>query len=341
MKRNGANLLFSAAFFCVFASLFSFAIASKSLAQNGYVPLDPWRGEYLQQGYGAFYTKLKLQGFKKSSRSHNITTNVFLHFHDDKENRRYIVSQSLQEPENGVQIWKMPVGNYLLSKISMSDASGRLRNWVVNPKAPGKSSIGIRYLFLSNMGVINLSPVGNSGLMIRVQGQANAFKNSFRHEAFAGVIDAYSMKVQEKLGGRNLFADASDEFASSDEVRAAFTFQRQITMIYKLDIGKQRRYTRKLVNTIAAEDLDLRRCYMDELEKTSDLKGNVAFNFVIERSTGAMQKIQYRGGNIKNGRLISCLYYTMGKMQFPVAENLAGNIRFYFSFTEEPSRRSP
>ncbi len=316
-------------------------LAQPGQAQQIYIPAEAWQGELLPQGYGALYVRLKLSGFKKSSRGTSMTTNVFLHFQDEKQNRRYTVSQAVQESETGVQVWKLPIGNFLLYKVSLTDNTGRLRTWQVAQRAREKSTVGIRHLFLSNMGILSLSPAGNASLMVRILPQTNVFKNTYKHDAFAGVIDAYNLKVQERLGGKTLFAEAEGDFSSSDEVRAAFSFQRQIAMIYKLDVGKQKKFTTKLISTLAAQDLDLRRCYMEELDKTPNLKGNVAFNFMIDRSDGVMQKIQYRGGNIKNNRLTTCLYYTLGKMQFPVTSNVGGNITFYFSFSDEPGRKVP
>lgn len=313
----------------------------EALAQKAYVPLEAWRGEYLQKGYGAFYTKLKLQGFKKSSRGNALTTNVFLHFHDERENRRYIVSQAIQDLPSPKQVWKMPAGNYLLYKVSLTDNVGRLRSWILSPRAKDKLTINIRHLFLSNLGLLTVQPAGNASLLLRNQAQPNSFKNPFRHDAFAGVIDAYTTKVQARLGGKALFSEAKESFSSLEQARAAFSFERQISMIYKLDVGRQRQFTTKLINTIAAQDLDLRRCYMDELDKSPGLKGNVGFQFNIDGSNGSMQKIQLRSGNLRNSRLVTCLYYTMGRMQFPVSASIPGNITFYFSYRDEQARRSP
>lgn len=305
------------------------------------MPAEAWNGEYLPQGYGAFYTRVRLQSFKKNSIGTGITGNVFFHLHEEKQNRRFIVSQSIQDSETGVQVWKLPVGNYLLYKVSLNDNLGKVRSWQVSMRAKDKPIINIRHLFLSNLGFIFLNPVGNQSLLLRLVPSPNVFKNTYGHETFVGIIDASTMKVQEKMGGKNLYKDAAEEFSSPDEARAAFSFQRQIAMVYKLDIGKQRGVTLKLINTLASQDLDLRRCYSDELEKTENLKGNVRFSFTINRDSGQMQKIQFRGGNINNQRVKTCLFYTLGKMQFPVTSNVPGNISFYFSYSDEPGRKSP
>lgn len=298
-----------------------------SWAGTAYIPLDNWRGELLQQGYGAFYTKLQLKGFKKDARTRNVTTNVFLHLYDEKTRRTYVMSQAVVDESRELMIWKIPAGNYVVAKASFNDNSGRVRTWT----SSGKPLIGIRNLFLSNLGLIAFEPLGAKGLRISFTPQLNSYSNTMQHDVFAGVIDAYTTKVQESLGGSSLFLEAAKDYGTSQQMRAAFSQQRQIAMLYKVDLAKSDRFAPQISNTVAAQDLDLRRCYIDELDKDPRLQGNVLFNFQIAASDGTMRKIFYRGGSIKNARLIQCLYHTLGRMQFPLSRAIQGAITFQFN----------
>ncbi len=304
------------------------AISSLARAQTPYTPLNPWQGELLQQGYGAFYTKLELKGFKKDARTRNFTANVFLHLYELKLKQHYVLSQPVVEESRETSVWKIPAGNYLISKLSFNDNNGQIRSWT----STGRPVIGIRTFFLSNLGLIRLEAQSKTGLRPAFISQPNTYIDQTQHDAFAGVIDAYSLKVQESLGGRSVLVDAGKGFGSKDEMRAAFSQERQIAMYYKVDLATQDYLAAKISNTVGAQDLDLRRCYMDELEKDKKLKGSVIFNFKIAASDGTMRKIFYRGGSIKNPQVIQCLYHALGRMQFPLAKALDGQLTFSFTY---------
>ncbi len=306
-------------------------------AQNLYSPLELWRGEFLQQNHGAFYLRLKLQDFRGSVRGRNITTNVFIHLIDERQNKRYVLSQAVGDGNENLQIWKIPYGNYTMQKISLNDNVGRTRQWL----SPGRPHIAVRKLFLSNMGLVTLSPYEKTGLKVRFQSQPNSFRNSFEHQVFIGVIDGYSTKVQAKLGGKEVLTSSQNDFGSQGEARAAFSHQREIEMIYRVNLVNAPQLNTRIAQTFAAQDLDLRRCYMDELDRDGSLRGNASFRFQIAKSDGTMQKISYRGGSLKSQRVVQCLYFNMGKMQFPIAANVVGEINFFFNYQDEMGRAMP
>lgn len=310
----------------------------KLWADDLYAPLEAWNGELLSKDQGGFYVKIRLQGFKKNSRGQFITSNVFLHLHEVNQGKKYIVSQSLGTDTTGQQkVWKIPSGNYIVQKLTLNDNSGLTRTWI----SKGKPQIFIRHLILSNLGNLILAPGSGKALLALFKPMPNQFVNTFQHDVFAAVMDGYTQKVQKKLGGADLFAKAEDDFSTGDEARAAFTLQRQISMMYKVDLGAEQRYSKSIVSTLASQDLDLRTCYMDQLERDGSLQGQISFRFQITRSDGAMGNIKYQSGTLNSKKVVECLYYTLGKMQFPIAKNLAGVVTFYFNFKDDVGRASP
>ncbi len=306
-------------------------------AQNLYTPLELWRGEYLQANQGAFYVRLKLQDFKSSSRGQSITTNVFIHLVDERQNKRYVLSQALGEETDPLQIWKIPQGHYTMQKLTLNDNTGRTRQWL----SPGKPQITIRKFFLTNMGLVTLSPFEKTGLKLRFQSQPNLYQNSYAHESFIGVVDGYTNKAQAKLGGKEVMINAQKEYSSANEARAVFSHKRDIQMIYRINLVNAPQLNARVAQTFANQDLDLRRCYMEELDRNEALRGNASFRFQIARSDGTMQKIAYRGGSLKSNRVVQCLYFNMGKMQFPIATDVAGDINFFFNYQDELGRAKP
>ncbi|MCX6129990.1 MAG: hypothetical protein NTX25_13125 [Proteobacteria bacterium] len=248
---------------CLALSCLSFFLANPTvLADELYTPLESWKGEYLPKDYGAFYLKIRLQGFKKNSQADGLSGNIFLHLKELPEGKHFVISQALGSEITGQQpIWKIPVGNYLIQKLSLTDPSGINRIWI----SPGKPQFAVRYLFLSNLGSLVLSPTPKKTVSIQFQSTANSFVNTFQHDVFAGVIDGYTQKVQLKLGGSEIFAKAEEDFSTADEARSAFTQQRQIAMLYKVDLGREQKHTPKVIGTLSSQDLDFRTCYMDQI----------------------------------------------------------------------------
>jgi hypothetical protein len=252
--------------------------------------------------------------------------------------KKYVVSQPLGTDATGQQkVWKIPAGNYLVQKLSLNDNSGLTRTWI----SKGKPQISIRHLILSNLGELVLSPGQGKALGAQFQPTPDKFVNNFKHDAFAGVMDGYTQKIQKKLGGTELFAKSEDSFSTSDEARAAFSMQRQISMHYKVDLGKEQRYSKSIINTLVSQDLDLRTCYMDQLERDGSLQGQISFRFRVNKGDGAMQNLKYSGGTLNSKKVVECLFFTLGKMQFPIAKNLDGRVIFYFNFKDEMGRASP
>lgn len=320
---------------CLVGMLLSVPLAR---TEDLYTPLEPWGGELLPKDYGGFYVKIRLQGFKKNARGLFITSNVFLHLHEVNTGKKYMISQPLGTDTTGQQrVWKIPAGNYIVQKLSLNDNIGLTRTWI----SKGKPQIFVRHLILSNLGNLVLSPGQGKALLALFQPAPDQFVNNFQHDAFAGVMDGYTQKVQKKLGGSELFAKSEDSFSTGNEARAAFSTQRQISMHYKVDLGKEQRYSKSIVNTLASQDLDLRTCYMDQLDRDGSLQGQISFRFRVNSGDGAMQSIKYSGGSLNSKKVVECLYFALGKMQFPIARTLDGRVTFYFTFKDEMGRASP
>lgn len=317
--------------------LLTFILMPKLGAQGLYSPLEPWNGEYLQNDYGAVYTRIFLDNFPRVKGDQRITASPNINIRNIRTNKRYVISQA--ETMNSVepiQVWKIPVGDYVVEKITINDNKGATRTW----KPPKVPKVSIRYLFLSNMGDIRISPF-QSGLKVKFVQQKNLYKNSLGHDSFAGVIDAYSTKVQAKLGGEKTLRSARDDFGSGNEARTAFSMTRTISMVYRVDSSGNQSTRRVFSNTLSAQDSDLRRCYMDELDVMAGLRGTADFQFQLAPSGGTFSQIKYQGGNLQSPKAVQCLTLTLGKMQFPINQRLAGRVTFVFDYKEDMGRSHP
>jgi len=319
---------------CVFFTGVMTGLARAAPALNS--PLSPWNGEYMQADQGALYARFYLDKFQKSRGARDITTSVFMNLRNSKTGEMFVLSQPPTENSSEpVQVWKIPAGNYTVEKLSINENSGLTRNWVPNGKKP---TILIRYLLVSNLGEIRLSPNRRDSLKVIFLAKPNAFVNVSNHQSFMGVVDGYKGTLQKRLGGSKLMDDAKDSFGTNDEARVAFTMNRQISMVHLVDSSGSQKSRKLISSTIQAQDADLRRCYMDQLDIADGLRGSVTFKFQISGNNGSFQTLSYNGGTLSNPKAVECLTLALKRMQFPIAKSLSGRLAFQFNYDDNPGR---
>ncbi|RYZ55738.1 MAG: hypothetical protein EOP07_13670 [Proteobacteria bacterium] len=320
----------------LFGMLLSFIAGTARAAQPLSSPLSPWNGEYMQADQGAVYLRFYLDKFRKTRSSKEITNSVFMNIRNQKTGQIHVLSQgptdSSAEP---ILVWKLPSGNYTVEKLSINENTGLTRTWTAQGKRP---TFSVRYLLLANMGQVRLSPFGGKGLKVTFLPRPNAFVNTNSHQSFMGVIDAYKGTLQKRLGGSALMKEAKDSFGSGNEARVAFTTTRQISMIHQVDSSGSQKNRRLMSSTISAQDAELRRCYMDQLDVALGIRGSVNFKFQISPSNGSFAALSYSGGSMNSPRAIECLTLSLKKMQFPITQALSGRLAFQFNYDDNPGR---
>ena len=289
----------------------------------------------MQQQQGAMYARFFLDGFLRTRGSKDITTSVFLSIRNLKTGKAYVVTQSaVQSVADSLLIWKIPAGDYLCEKVTVNENTGITREWA------GKTqpTFSIRSYYLSNLGEIHLSPLRNTELTVNFLPKPNTFTSPGGEQTFVGVINGYSARLQTKLGGEKLALAAKDNFGSSSEVRTAFSTTRQISMLYQLNSDGSQKSRTLMAATIGAQDSDLRRCYMDQIELAAGLRGTASFKFQIAANSGSFEALDYSGGTLKNEKVLQCLSLTLKKIQFPVVKTLTGRLVFKFNYDDNPGR---
>ncbi len=298
-------------------------------ASPAYTPGERWNGEYLRPREGAAFVQLKLSGFKKSERGRFIVGNVIIKLKHEASGRLYQLSQGPQSGANPKDIWKLQPGSYRIQQLSFIDNVGRNRVW----QGPSQQRLQVKALHLANFGLWSITPQQRNKLRLSMKSTPSRYKSAYSHASFVAVIDALTGQQQQVLGGKQVIQKSKDNYSADGDVRASFSKVRQISMRYQIDLGRQNKYAKKLMATIASRDVDLRQCYMDEVELDDKLAGQVSFKFLINAENGVMETIKYAGGSLKNKKVLRCLYYLLGQMQFPVASKLSGKISFIFSAT--------
>lgn len=298
-------------------------------AQAAARALSEWRGEYFAKRQGAIYLHMALKGFKRSSLSSGMATNIQITITNVLKEQDYLVSHELQQVGSSPRfVWKLPSGKYQIKRIELVDEAGVKRVWQ-NSKSP---SFTVRRLCISNLGLWTLAPAGTNALDAKFGMIANSYKEIGRKEdsSVLAVINGFNGLVQAKLGGKQLLAKAKKDYESGRELRTGLSFSRQIAMFFKLDLMQNNYFAKPIADVLTTFDPNLRTCYTDRLDENDKLRGDVKFTFLLSKETGTMTKLRHTGGTADDPKLVECVYYELAKMQFPVDRNMLGEITYSY-----------
>jgi hypothetical protein len=101
-------------------------------------------------------------------------------------------------------------------------------------------------------------------------------------------------------------------------------------MFYKLDLMKHNDHAKAIAGVLTVYDPNIRKCYTDRLDDNDSLKGDVKFTFLLSKQTGTMAKLKRTGGSLGDPKLAECMYYELSQIQFPVSENMIGELTYTF-----------
>lgn len=246
----------------------------------------------------------------------------------NQSNRQsYRFSQSYQTSGQPKDIWKLPQGNYQIEQIDLIDHEGRNRKW----QGLSKQSFLVKAQNLAHFGQWLIHPLGTKALKFSIKLAADDdFKNPYQHESFAYLFKAWDSKLIKTLGGEKVLKKSKDNFSSQTEARAAFTTTRQISMLYQLSLGSNRRYARAMISSLNSKDVELRECFSSAAELNDSLQGQVEYQFQINGQNGVMEQIKLSRSSLKEKKVERCLYNRLGQISFPISQNLSGKITFQF-----------
>ncbi len=292
--------------------------------------LNNWSGEYFDKKQGALYFKYQLKGFKAGKQQSVITGSLTVTIRNILKDKLYFLGQAQSAAEEAPRdLWKLPAGKYLIESVTMVDAAGTKRSW--EPEKEGKKFI-VKRQTISNLGIWTLSPKGEGGLGVSFKMADNSYSEDGKRKqsSVAAVVDGFTGLVQEKFAGKAAKKGAADDYSSKTEARASYTFTREIAMFYSLNLFRYNYHAKQIAGVLSASDAQIRRCYTDRLDENEKLKGEAKFSFLLSKQTGTMSKLKHSGGGANDAKLIECMYLELGQIQFPVPENMIGELVYTF-----------
>ncbi len=292
---------------------------------------EPWKGEFFTPKQGGLYVKLLPKNFTATDQTKFLTGSVRLTVYNLLTKRLYIVSQALSDIEGFPrEIWKLASGKYAIRSVEMVDMAGQKRRWVTGPSS--KKTFVVPRQSISNLGLWTLTPFGKDKLSVKFDMIPNSYTESGdkKESSVAAVVDGFSGLVQERFGGKNVIEGADDGYSTNKQIRATITFTRQISMFYALNLFRHNYVAQEVSNVLVVYDPNIRRCFTDRLDEKEDLRGDVKFTFLLSKATGTMNKVKNTGGTASDPKLVRCMYLELGQMQFPIKENIVGEVTYTF-----------
>jgi hypothetical protein len=289
-----------------------------------------WGGEFLAPGMGAFALLLDTAGFPVVTPTGEFASDANLYLRDKKTNALYVYSQRVPQSLAGPRsVYLLPSGDYVVDRLELVDHQGRLRKW-----SPKKSKvIHIRSLSLAQLGVWQISP-HKAGLKVKFKIDQKLIRPkdlADGDKVFMAFIDGFTGKVVGRYGGKAVYEASLDEFGEGEDLRSSYIVKTQVAVFFKLTLRNGSKPEYADVSTIlSVYDTNIRECYTTALEKNEKIRGTVKFNFALSRGTKTMKNIKRTGGSLQAQKLISCLYYELGAIKFPINRDINGNVQYLF-----------
>ena len=291
--------------------------------------LKEWHGEYFDKKQGGFFFSLDMKNFRGKNR---MVTDVLVTVRDILGQKTFVVSADPSRDPSSVagQIWATGRGKYQVESIVVVDGSGIKRTW--SGSAMYRDFV-VKRQCLSNLGRWTIAPEGRDSLKVVFSMVPNVFRENGKTKkdsSIAAVLDGFNGLVQEAFGGSRVLTGADTDYSSTHELRRSITFHRQIAMFYKLDLFRHNYNSKAISGVLNTNDVNLRRCYTDRLDFNDDLRGTLSFTFLLSKQTGTMIKLKNTGGTANDPKLVECVFLELSRMQFPVNENMIGELVYTY-----------
>ena len=291
--------------------------------------LREWHGEYFDKKQGGFFFSLDMKNFRGKNR---LVTDVQVTVRDILRQKTFVVSADPTRDPSSVagQIWAAGRGKYQVESIVIVDGSGIKRTW---SGSTVYRDFVVKRQCLSNLGRWTIVPEGRDRLKVAFNMVPNVFRENGKAKkdsSIAAVLDGFNGLIQEAFGGARVLTGADNDYSSTHELRRSITFNRQIAMFYKLDLFRHNYNSKAISAVLNTNDVNLRRCYTDRLDFNDDLRGTLSFTFLLSKQTGTMIKLKNTGGTANDPKLVECVFLELSKMQFPVNENMIGQLVYTY-----------
>ena len=300
--------------------LFLISVSFFSFGNTQFMVPNRWEGELLSNKSSAFLLRIQLMKFKKKL----VNVPIFrVELFDPLLKKSYVFHHPANVSHQNIPIWVVKPGKYRLKSLSLVAGIGN--SWQAT-MTQSRSLILMKKKALTNLGLWQLSPAGKKYVLdLKIQKRSPLkLREQKKLSSFLAVVNGYSGLIERWLTGK------SKAKSRDGDTRIHYHYQKKIGMFFKLNLFRHHAHAKKIASVLNHQDSSLRTCYADRLEDFPKLSGHLSFQFVMAKKIKGIQKLKIKNSSIKDSKLVECFYYKLLAIDFPVEENMIGELKYTF-----------
>ncbi|RZA13808.1 MAG: hypothetical protein EOP10_29165, partial [Proteobacteria bacterium] len=265
--------------------LLCFGHAESLWAQSAALP-KVWSGEIIEADQGLVSLHAVIIDSKMKGRGGDFS---FL-IRGRKNKVLYSFAAKTQDPKAlPTQYWRIREDTYDLLEVSLGDDRGKARKW----KGPYSKPFVVSPKNLSSMGVLYLLASKDDPIKVLQKPNHQKFPLDRWKGSVQAVTDAISGEVWQR------YQPVAVPAAQNPSIRRVLRGTRSIQMIYKLDLFRFNAFAQDMAKVLQANDPDIRSCYTDLLDKSSEAKGNLIYSFVYSGIDQGIKSLKIKQSTLK------------------------------------------
>lgn len=326
-----------------------FWVSKTSYGQLRYYDAAVWKGGAFDKSHGGVYLRLDISSKLRAAKANGVIVKLInpqtLHVYS----LRY---QLLKGKKSSATVFKIPSGQYRVLQAGLI-ASGKFYNF----KGPSREYVsvlpnrisdgGVWYLSSPQSMVLRFSKTPKKSLRdiakklrsragggTRTVQKAKESDNSKAKEKNLSRnvkpgIRLKARKFEGNLGRKKRLKKLSDGgFDSPADMRAAYSYQQTIALVYKVSTSYNNYYSKHVAKGISAVESKIRECYADALQTKGDFKGAITYRFSYENKS---LKLKLAKDTVRDKKMTECVYWQIAALNIGTRKNITGSIKLNFS----------
>ena len=221
------------------------------------------------------------------------------------------------------RVWKLKVDDYQIAQLQLVDVQGRRWSW----PGPYRNPLLVRASSLTNGGTWFLVQLKQKNqLSFLIKSTKNVFQTEKSQGSFGSIIDGQT--------GREELSLVQIPVTKQNEIRAVFSSKRVIGMYYKINLFRQNQYATAVMEVVQSNDLDLRSCYTDFLDRGSKGQGTLTYTMLMSHQNRSIRTLKVKQSDFRDDKFLECLNLKLRALSFPISESVIGELTLIFQMSE-------
>ncbi|MFW7381568.1 MAG: hypothetical protein ACOH5I_22360 [Oligoflexus sp.] len=305
-----------------------------------------WQGEPFASNEGGVVFQISLN----QNLSRIPIETVVVKFYSPAGARYYLLPyRPAMQTQGAAQVWRLPAGHYKLYDIEFRNRNGTVARWDGEDSPVG---FNIQSGRLANFGRWYAIALPNKSVRVIFRETQPSQSDSGSGSADANTLRKLPAESKRKQalpstssnrksrqdfrslsqGNRPTSRLPSDSINPKKDggIRAVYKYQRKLDMVYKVNLLRANRFSSVFSESIKRYDNQLRSCFLERFGEFETLQGIVRFKFIYSGSEQLIKNLILTENTMGDKEFVECLYWQILAINFPVRENIVGDLSFQF-----------